>query len=188
MAGNSATALATSSGTDVVLPRSDVPPGVRIKWFQRKETLTVDIEVPDCQDPEVSISDEGHVVLKAKDPKHCCTLHLLHRINTAESRWYQSGRCVKLELVKAEYGRPHWDRLVMGEKLPNVLIDWTSWIDEAEENEIRQNPYGHDPMAFVGAMGDHWGSNVDRTMKAKKQAAAVNTSKPDDPEDDITCF
>ena len=34
-------------------------------------------------------------------------------------------------------GRPHWDRLTVGEKLPNVLIDWTSWIDEAEEVEVR---------------------------------------------------
>ena len=75
-------------------------------------------------------------------------LALCHR-----SRWYHSGRTVKLELAKAEYGLGHWDRLVVGSKLPNVLIDWTSWMDEAEENEIRNNPYGHDVHHMAGAMG-----------------------------------
>jgi hypothetical protein len=110
------------------------------------------------------------------------------RRRRAPRRWHQTGRCIKLELAKAEYGLGHWDRLLVGEKLSNVLIDWTSWIDEAEENEIRNAPYGHDTRHMAAAMGGHWGSNVDRSIKAKAQAAAVNTSKPDDPDDDITCF
>ena len=104
------------------------------------------------------------------------------------SRWHRAGRTIKLELAKAEYGRPHWDRLTVGDKLANVLIDWTSWIDEAEEAEVRNAPYGHDARHMAAAMGGHWGSNVDRAAKAKQQAAKVNTSKPDDPDDEITCF
>ena len=61
----------------------------------------------------------------------------MHRIHTFDSRWWVSGRCLKMEIAKAEYGLPHWERLTVGEKLPNVLIDWTSWIDEAEEREVR---------------------------------------------------
>ena len=186
---NTSTALAVSTGTAIAAPlRSDVPPGVRIKWFQRKETLTLEIEVPNCEDPEVTWTDEGTISLTAKDPRHHVSLQLLRRIHTGKSRWYHAGRVIKLELWKAEYGLGHWDKLLVGEKLSNVLIDWTSWIDEAEEAEIRANPYGHDAHHMAGAMGAHWGSNVERTIKAKTQAAKVNTSKPDDPEDDITCF
>ena len=129
------TALATSAGTKLTL--TNVPPGVRIKWFQRKETLSIDIEVPDIEEENVTWDDSGLIELHAKDLKHRCTLQLMHRIHTAESRWWKSGRCVKLEVAKAEYGRPHWDKLTVGEKMANVLIDWTSWIDEAEETEVR---------------------------------------------------
>jgi len=189
MAESSSTALATTSGTEIrERSLTRVPPGIRVKWFQRKETLTIDIEVPDIEDPEVAMSDEGFVELTSKSPKHACTLQLLRRIHTEQSRWFHSGRTIKLELAKAENGLGHWDKLCVGDKLPNILIDWTSWMDEAEENEIRNNPYGHDVHHMAGAMGEHWGSNVERSMKAKKQAAAVDTSKGDDPEDDIAMF
>ena len=181
---SSSTALATSAGDKLIKTR--VPPGVRIKWYQRKETIFIDIEAPDIQVEEVAWDDSGWIELKAKDPKHCLTMQLLHRIHTFDSRWWLSGRCVKMEVAKAEYGLAHWERLVVGEKLPNVLIDWTSWIDEAEESEIRNAPYGHDARTMASAMGKHWGSNVDRTIKAKAQAQKVNTSRPEDEDDDIT--
>jgi hypothetical protein len=137
---SSGTALSPSAGTTVAHPRSHVPPGMRIKWFQRKETILVDIEVPDIEEADVSMEDSGQIELRAKDPRQTCTLQLLRRIHTAKSRWWHSGRYVKLELAKAEYGLGHWDRLIAGDKLPNVLIDWTSWIDEAEETEARRRP------------------------------------------------
>ena len=39
---------------------------------------------------------------------------------------------------------------------------------------------------MASAMGKHWGSNVERSIKAKAQAEKVNTSNPDDEDDDIT--
>ena len=208
-AGSSSTALATSAGTALREVRSNVPPGIRITWSQRKETISVDICVPDIEEADVTMEDEGLVELRAKDPRHACTLRLFRRIHTADSRWWLSGRSVKLELAKAEYGLGHWDKLVAGEKLPNVLIDWSSWIEEAEETEVRatalsfflrcarslcapgprfrqmrNNPYGHDAKHMASAMGAHWGSNIDRTIKAKQQAQAVDTYTADDPEDD----
>lgn len=131
---SSSTALAPSAGGKLV--KTLVPPGVRIKWFQRKETIWIDIEAPDIQVDEVTWDDSGLIQVKAKDPMQCLTLQMLHRIHTCDSRWWVSGRYLKMEVAKAEYGLAHWDRLTVGEKLPNVLIDWTSWIDEAEENEV----------------------------------------------------
>ena len=130
------TTLAAAPGASLV--KTSVPPGVRIKWYQRKETVWLDIEAPDMELEEVVWDDSGLVEVRAKDAKHCVTLQLAHRIHTADSRWWMSGRCLKMELAKAEYGLAHWDRLTVGEKLPNVLIDWTSWIDEAEEAEVRR--------------------------------------------------
>ena len=150
------TALATSAGTALRPTRSSVPPGLKVLWYQRKETIFLEICVPDCEDPEVEMTDDGLIQLTAKNPKHAVTLVLKHRINSLRSRWWLSGRTLKFELHKAEYGLGHWDKLVQGEKLSNVLIDWTSWIDEAEENEIRNNPYGHNPEAMAGAMGGNW--------------------------------
>ena len=49
---------------------------------------------------------------------------------------------------------------------------------------MRNNPYGHDAKHMASAMGAHWGSNIDRTIKAKQQAQAVDTYTADDPEDD----
>jgi len=48
-----------------------------------------------------------------------------------------STRSVKFELVKSGESRPYWDRLTKGEKLPNIIVDWGSWIDEEEEAEVR---------------------------------------------------
>ena len=81
----------------------------------------------------------------------------------------------------------HWNRLVET-KMSNVLIDWTRWIDEDEETELMANPYGHAPESMAAAMGNNWGSNVDRNLKAREQGAKVDTS-PDqtaDTEDAIT--
>ena len=61
-----------------------------------------------------------------------------------------------------------------------------SLIDEAEENEIRDAPYGHDVHHMAGAMGANWGSNLERSIKAKQQAAKIDTSNPDDEDDEIT--
>ena len=133
------TALAKAASTSLRDTRTNVPPGVRIRWFQRKEVLSIDIEVPDIEEADITWDDDGLIELHAKDPKQRCTLQLKHRVHTSKSRWWLSGRYVKLELAKAEYGRPHWDRLTCGDKLPNVLIDWTSWIDEAEETEVRHH-------------------------------------------------
>ena len=58
------------------------------------------------------------------------------------------------------------------------------WNDLFEQ--IRNAPYGHDVRSMGAAMGGHWGSNVDRSMRAKQQAQKVNTSKADEEEDDIT--
>ncbi|KAL1520362.1 hypothetical protein AB1Y20_021951 [Prymnesium parvum] len=164
-----------------------VPIGMRVKWYQRAWELYVEVEGPDIEQPEISVTDDGQITMRATvagKPQLVC-LKLLHGVKAKESRWVVSTRSVKFELPKAGESRPHWDRLTVGEKLPNIVVDWGSWIDEEEEAEIRANPYGHDVKSLAGAMGRGWGSNTAATLDARRQAAAVNTSNPDDSEDDI---
>ena len=78
LSDGSSTALAAAPGTSLV--KSSVPPGVRIKWFQRKETIWVDIEAPDIDIEELAWDDDGTVQITAKNPQQCVTLQLLHRI------------------------------------------------------------------------------------------------------------
>lgn len=185
---NSTTTLSVAKPT--TLATTSVPPGIQVRWSQRKEKLWINVEAPDIQDAEVTMEDSGLIHIKAKEAFHSCTLQLLHRIHVAESRWVESGRSVRLELAKAETGRPYWDKLVVAERrLANIVPDWGSWIDEAEEIEARNNPYGHDTNHMAAAMGALWGSNVDRAAKAREQAQKVNTSSGDggeEEEDEIT--
>eukprot|EP00966_Prymnesium_polylepis_P307381 7103345-Prymnesium_polylepis.1 len=225
--------LAPTGGTTLAAAGTKVPMGMRVKWYQRAWELYVEIEGPDLESPEVSITDDGQLVMRATVAGLIQTvcLKFLHGVKSKECRcrttshsfllsfcadrdtrlsarrWVVSTRSVKFDLPKSGESRPHWDRLTVGEKLPNIVIDWGSWMDEEEEAEvrakaqlqstssprtcharasqIRANPYGHDVKSLAGAMGRGWGSNTEMTMDARRQAAAVDTSNPDDPEDDI---
>lgn len=56
----------------------------------------------------------------------------------------------------------------------------TSRCALGRSSQMRNNPYGHDAKHMASAMGANWGSNLDRTVKAKEQAKKADTSKPDD--------
>ena len=94
-----------------------------------------------------------------------------------------TDRSVRMVLKKLAIGR--WDRLLEGERLASVTVDWSQWMDEEEENEQRRNPLGHDVYQMKGAMGTRFGSNLERDLAAKRQAQALDTSK-DCEEEEIT--
>lgn len=140
--GNPRTASAYAPPTAVTkagpsgLSLTRVPPGMHIKWFQRKETISIEVDSPGCQEAQIDVTEEGLLTMVGQNSLHTMTLQLAGRVNLPKSRWWKSGRAWKFELYKASYGAGHWDKLLMGEKHSNVLIDWTSWIDEDEENEV----------------------------------------------------
>ncbi|KAL3906724.1 MAG: hypothetical protein SGPRY_010445 [Prymnesium sp.] len=113
-----------------------VPVGVRVKWYQRAWTLFIDVEIPGIQSADVSITDDGQISIHALvgDTTQLVCLKLLHGVISKE--WIVSTRSVKLELPKAGESRPHWERLTAGEKVSNIVVDWTSWMDEEEEMEV----------------------------------------------------
>ena len=67
-----------------------MPVGVRVKWYQRAWELYVEIEGPELESPEISITDDGQVVMRvmvAGKPEIVC-LKLLYG-------------CVRLRLCSA---------------------------------------------------------------------------------------
>ena len=68
----------------------------------------------------------------------------------------------------------------------SIVVDWSQWVDEAEEEEVRRAPLGHDVAHMRGAMGGSFGSNIERDLAAQKQAQRLDTSKEDDEDDEIT--
>ena len=108
------------------------------------------------------------------------------RDHVGRRRWMATDHSVRLVLQKLAVAR--WDRLTEGERLASITIDWSQWMDEEEENEVRHNPLGHDVFQMKGAMGARFGSNLERDLAAKRQAQALDTSKgcDDDEDDEIT--
>ena len=154
-------ALLAPANDSLAVAGTQVPMGMRVKWYQRAWELYVEIEGPDLESPEVTITDDGQVVMRAMvaGKPQIVGLKLLHGVKSKECRWNYfvcpdtktateerptllvrrwvvSTRSVKFELPKSGESRPHWDRLTIGDKLPNIVIDWGSWMDEEEEAEV----------------------------------------------------
>ena len=224
-AGSSAdAALAESKGTTLVDGGTSIPPGLRVTWSERQDRLSMMLEVVEPEDPCVSLEDSGQVSIEvlSNEARYAVRLQLRSQIDAHRSRWSASGRgwraspctwhpprlptrmmCRRLhfELRKLRIGR--WNNLVAGQQPPNVKVDWSTFIDEEEENELKAFPcapppdardaaameasscptlaprgrHGYDIFKMRGAMGKEWGSNLSRTIAARKQAEHIDTSK-----------
>ena len=80
-------ALATAGGS-LATAGTKVPMGMRVKWYQRAWELYVEIEGPDMENPEVSITDDGQLVMNvvvAGTPQ-VVSLKFLHGVKANECR------------------------------------------------------------------------------------------------------
>ena len=118
---------------------SAIPPGVLVTWAQRNDQVMVGVELPGCTSAECDFADGGVVQLRAcagvDGAETRLTLALRGAIVAADCTSRVAGRGVQLVLPKLKLGE--WDRLLAGEKLANVRIDWGQWMDAAEEAEVR---------------------------------------------------
>ena len=118
---------------------SAIPPGVLVTWAQRNDQVMVGVELPGCTSAECDFADGGVVQLTARagvdGAETRLTLALRGAIVAADCTSRVAGRGVQLVLPKLKLGE--WDRLLAGEKLANVRIDWGQWMDAAEEAEVR---------------------------------------------------
>eukprot|EP00744_Colponema_vietnamica_P003165 GILI01004886.1.p1 GENE.GILI01004886.1~~GILI01004886.1.p1 ORF type:complete len:168 (+),score=57.78 GILI01004886.1:76-579(+) len=108
----------------------------QVLWAQRRDRLFLTVNVPDAQDPQVSLSPEGKLTFHAKSgsKEYDLTLNLMGEIVVEESKWSATGRNVAFVIKKKEAG--HWDRLVKESgKHAHIACDWDRWVDEDEEDD-----------------------------------------------------
>ena len=78
----------TTAGGAVATAGTKVPMGMRVKWYQRAWELYVEIEGPDMERPEVSITDDGQLVMNATvaGTPQVVSLKFLHGVKANECR------------------------------------------------------------------------------------------------------
>jgi len=188
MAAASSTALVAAGHATLAVGGTSIPNGVRVTWSERADRLSVHVEVVEPEAPSVSVNDAGAIAIDLLSGGRSLEvrLQLFSQIDAAKTKWSASGRGVSFELTKLRVGR--WGALVAGIVPATIKVDWSQYVDEDEEREANLYPHGYDIYKMRGAMGKEWGSNVAREIAAQKQIAALNTSNPDDEEEEIACF
>merc|ERR1712087_339167 len=143
-----------------------IPPGVRVQWSERQDRISMQIDVPEPEEPNVSISDDGTVTISfiSDDTPLTLRLQLLREVDSSKTRWSASGRGLGFDIFKLGIGR--WGRLVKGVAPASIKVDWAAYVDEEEEMEVKSSPLGHDIYKMRGAMGKGWGSNVTQHVAA----------------------
>ena len=80
-------ALATAS-TQALATGTRVPPGMRVKWYQRSWEVFIEVEGPDLESPAINISDDGLIVIHifSAGVPQTVRLQLLHAVASSRSR------------------------------------------------------------------------------------------------------
>jgi len=139
-----------------------------VLWAQRSGLLYLTIDVQDCKDPEISVSNDadkkcGRVVFKGKAHSHATgpeehqyelDLELFDEINQDDVKQHRTDRTITLFIGKKEEG-PFWSRLLKAEgKAPlYVKADWDKWVDSDEEDEAPGLMDGFDMSALQNMGG-----------------------------------
>jgi hypothetical protein len=127
-------------------------------WCQRCDRVYLTIKVADCVDTMVDVTPEGELDFRGKGHGMCgqreyrFTVTLTAAVVPDECVWFVSGPNVRVRLQKAKAG-PHWGGLLKGnKKMVQLKVDWSSWLDEDEENERSTAPNGFDAADMKGKM------------------------------------
>ena len=181
MASSSAP-LVVASATSVTPGGTVIPPGVRVTWSERADRLSLHVEIAEPEEVAVSSTDAGAVAIDADSDERRLEvrLQLFSQIDASKTRWTASGRGVALELSKLRIGR--WNVLVAGVTPATIKVDWSRVCGRGG------GAHGYDTYKMRGAMGKDWGSNVAHELAAQKQLAAINTSRPDEEDEEISCY
>jgi hypothetical protein len=115
-------------------------PTPEFMWCQRSDRVYVTIKVADCKG--LTFGGEGHGMCGQRE--YALDVQLAGALVPEECCWFVSGPNVRLRLQKAKVG-PYWGGLLAGKrKMAQLKVDWSSWLDEDEENERSAAPNGFD--------------------------------------------
>ena len=142
-------------------PQLDATPEFPIPefmWCQRSDCVFLTIKVADCANPVVDVTKEGVLDFCGTGHGMCgqreyrLHIELAAAVSPAECVWFVSGPNVRIRLQKEKAG-PYWGGLLAAKrKMVQLKVDWSSWLDEDEENERSAAPNGFDAADMKGVM------------------------------------
>ncbi|MDA8532012.1 hypothetical protein N9K45_00135 [bacterium] len=70
-------------------------------------------------------------------------LHHAHVHGRQDSKWVNTGRDFRLNIMKVDEADEHWPRLVVEQgRLQRIQVDWARYVDEDEEDQIDPDSAG----------------------------------------------
>ena len=115
-------------------------------WAERKDSLFVTIDVPDCKDVVIELTEDKLVFsANSNDKVYKIDMEFLKAVDAGEDSKYKvKDRNVYFSIMKKDQEEEeHWGRLSKDKAWgkAHCKCDWSKYVDEDEEDE-------------AGAMGD----------------------------------
>lgn len=129
-----------------------------LKWAQRKDKVFITIDVPNCTNESIELTDDNQLKFKADSDgvTYAFDMNLFAEVDKEGSGWNTKGRNVIMTLAKKDVDQEYWPRM-MKEKVKNarIAIDWSKWVDEDDEGAAKEEPGmdGFDPAMMQGMGG-----------------------------------
>ena len=118
---------------------SAIPPGVLVTWAQRNDQVMVGVELPGCTSAECDFADGGVVQLtRVRRRRRGDAAHAGAARRDRRGRLHLARRRPRRPARAAEAQARRVDRLLAGEKLANVRIDWGQWMDAQRRRRCAQ--------------------------------------------------
>ncbi|EFN52096.1 hypothetical protein CHLNCDRAFT_139383 [Chlorella variabilis] len=119
-----------------------------VLWAQRADRLLLTIDLQQCVDPEISISNDGaakagkltfrgHAHSHATGPEehdYQLDLEFYSEVDDKDIKQDTTERFITLVIAK-KGPHEHWPRLLKAAGKPAPNVDWDKWVDEDEEEE-----------------------------------------------------
>merc|ERR1719424_2208955 len=128
------------------------------KWAQNAERVLMTINITDCENIEVDVSEEENKVkfsATSNGVKYGLDMEVFMAIVKESSAWNTKGRNVIINLAKKEKSdEDTWWPRITKEKVKNGLIeiDWSRWVDPDGEDEKPESA-DFDPSQMQGMGG-----------------------------------
>ena len=125
------------------------------KWAQNAERVLMTINITDCENIEVDVSEEENKVkfsATSNGVKYGLDMEVFMAIVKEDSAWNTKGRNVIINLAKKEKSdEDTWWPRITKEKVKNGLIeiDWSRWVDPDGEDE-KPESQDFDPSQMQG--------------------------------------
>lgn len=147
-------------------------PTPEFMWCQRSDRVFITIKVSDCADASVNVTAENMLEFRGSGHGMCgkreyvLNVEFSQPVVAHECGWFKCGPSVRVRVQKAKTG-PYWSSLLKGNrKMPQLKVDWASWLDEDEETERSTAPNGFEvsemKLQMVGSDKDPLYRDLDK--------------------------